>query len=77
MRSLLAIAVVLALGGTAAGDKVDWSQYLEKPGEAPPKHKSVDQPAPPPAKEKAPAKTVTKAKPKAPAASAKTKPRRK
>jgi hypothetical protein len=76
MRSLLAIAVVFALGGIASADKVDWSQYLEKPGEAPPKHKSVDQPAP---KEKAPPKAAatTKPKAKAPAASAKAKPRRK
>ena len=73
MRNLLAIAIGLALVGNAYADKVDWSQYLEKPGEAPPKHKSTDAPAP------APKATATKAKPKAPAParSAKAKPRRK
>ncbi len=47
-RSILALVLVLGLGATveAGGDKVDWSQYIEKPGSRPPPKAAVDAPAP-------------------------------
>jgi len=76
MRVLGTIAFVLALCSPVhAGDKVDWSQYIDKNPSAPmpAKKPAAAQPARPAAK------TVTKAKPTTakPAASAKTKPRHK
>ena len=70
-RLVLAVAVVLGLGIEARADsKVDWSQFIEKPGDKPPPvtHAAASEPvaAKPPA-----AKTAKKkpaAKPKKPAA---------
>ena len=33
VRSLVGLAMVIGLGVEARADKVDWSQYIEKPGD--------------------------------------------